>query len=97
MKMVIVKDNETKQELSCEFIRIDPDIFMAINEIFRHIKQSLNHLNKISVTLLRLEFKSDTIKSRTTKSIFKKNIVPLSTKLPDFTLHKNNGIILCQM
>ena len=35
----------------CEFIRIDPDkeesgTFKAINEIFRHIKQSSNRLTK---------------------------------------------------
>ena len=35
----------TEQELGCKFIRIDPDKedydnFRAINEIFRHIKQS---------------------------------------------------------
>ena len=37
------------QELGCKFIRIDPgkenfDIFRAINEIFRHIKQSTKQL-----------------------------------------------------
>ena len=40
-----------KQELGCDFIRIDPDkedfnIFKAINEIFGHIKQSSNQLAK---------------------------------------------------
>ena len=35
-----------EQELSCKFIRINPgkedfDIFKTINEIFRHIKQSI--------------------------------------------------------
>ena len=40
-----------EQELGCKFIRIDPDkedfdIFRAINEIFRHIKQSTKKINK---------------------------------------------------
>ena len=38
------------QEFGCKFIRIDPDkedfdIFRAINEIFRHIKQSAKKNN----------------------------------------------------
>ena len=41
----IKRQNAIEQELGCKFIRIDPgkecfDIFRAINEIFRHIKQS---------------------------------------------------------
>ena len=54
-----------EQELDCKFIIIDPDkkdfdIFRTINEIFRHIKQSTKQtlINKISMRLLRLEFKS---------------------------------------
>ena len=40
-----------EQELGCEFIRIDPDkedfdIFNAISEIFRHIKQLSNKLTR---------------------------------------------------
>ena len=38
-----------EQELGCEFIRFDPrkkDIFTAIKEIFKHIKQSSNQLTK---------------------------------------------------
>ena len=53
-----------EQELDCNFIRIDPDkeefdIFRAVNEIFRHIKKSTKKtlINKILMTLLRLEFK----------------------------------------
>ena len=45
----IKKQKAIEQELNCEFIRIDPgkidfDIFKAINEIFRHIKESSNQL-----------------------------------------------------
>ena len=54
-----------EQELDCKFITIDPDkkdfdIFRTINEIFRHIKQSTKQtlINKISMRLLRSEFKS---------------------------------------
>ena len=55
-----------KQELGCDFIRIDPD--KEDNEIFGHIKQSSNQLAKkipldtISVTLVRLELKSHNTK-----------------------------------
>ena len=38
-----------EQELGCEFIRFDPgkkDIFTAIKEIFKHIKQSSDQLTK---------------------------------------------------
>ena len=40
----INRQKAIEQELSCRFIRVDPDkedfdIFRAINEIFRHIKQ----------------------------------------------------------
>ena len=40
-----------QQALGCRFIRIDPDeekfdVFKAIYEIFRHIKQSSNQLTK---------------------------------------------------
>ena len=46
----------------CDFVRIDPDkedfnIFEAINEVFRHIKQLSNHLTRKSLIdniLLRL-------------------------------------------
>ena len=69
-----------EQELDCKYIRIDTDkedfdIFRAINEIFRHIKQSSKKtlINKISTRLLGLEFKSDnTIKSKAIKFIVKK-------------------------
>ena len=62
------------------FIRIDPDkedfdIFQAVNEIFRHIKQSAKKalINKNPRKLLRLELKSDNItKSKTVKYLVKK-------------------------
>ena len=46
------REKAIEQELGCEFIRIDPDkkdfdIFISINDIFRHIKQSSNQLTKI--------------------------------------------------
>ena len=71
-----------EQELGCKFIRIDPDtkdfdVFRAINEIFRHFKQSTKKtlISKISTRLLGLEFKSDSIiKLKATKCIVKKNI-----------------------
>ena len=45
----IKRQKGIEQKLSCKFIRIDPDkddfdIFRAINEIFRHIKQSTKKL-----------------------------------------------------
>ena len=60
------KSNRTTTWL--KFIRIDPDkenfdVFRAINEIFRNIKQATKKtlINKTSATLLRLEFKTDDI------------------------------------
>ena len=50
-------------------------MFQAINEIFRHIKQSTKktRINKILTRLLGSEFKSDNIlKSKAIKFIFKK-------------------------
>ena len=75
-----IKQKAIKQELSCKFIRINPDkedidIFRAINEIFRHIKQLTKRTlaSNISTRLLGLEFKSDNIiKSTATKFIVKK-------------------------
>ena len=51
------------------------DIFKDINEIFRRIKQSakITTINKISMRLLELEFKSNNIiKSKAMKFIVKK-------------------------
>ena len=71
------------QELGCKFIRVDPDkedldIFRAINEIFRHIKQSTKKtlINKISTRLLRLEFKSDNITKSKAINFIAKKILP---------------------
>ena len=76
------------QEFGCKFIRIDPDkedfdIFRALNQIVRQIKQSTKKtlISKISTRLLgfksEIEFKSDNIiKSKATKFILKK-ILPV--------------------
>ena len=77
-----------EQKLGSKFIRIDPDkeifdFFEAINEIFRPVKQSSNKLtkqstkktmiDKTSMRLLVLEFKSDnTLKAKDVKYIVKK-------------------------
>ena len=45
-----------KKKIGCKFIRIDRegfDIFKAINEIFRHIKQLSNKLTKTKCDRLR--------------------------------------------
>ena len=68
------------KKLARKFIRINPDkedfnIFRAITEIFRHIKESTEKplINKISTRLLELEFKSDNIiKSKAMKFFVKK-------------------------
>ena len=72
--------------MDCKFFRIDPDeedfdIFRAINQIFRHIKQSTKKtlVNKISVRLLGLEFKWDNIlKTKAMKFIVKKTCLIIS-------------------
>ena len=81
----IKRQKATEQELGCRFVRSDPEkedfeIFRAINEIFRHIKQSAKKTltNKIFTRLLGLEFKSDhIIRSKPIKFIVKK-------MLPDY-------------
>ena len=77
----IKKQKAIEQEPGCKFIKIDPDkedfdIFNDVNKIFRHIKKLLIQLskktliNKISLGLLRSEFKSDNaIISKTIKYI----------------------------
>ena len=62
----IKKQKTSEKELSCEFIRINPDknffnIFKAINEIYRHIKKPTKEslIDGLSKILLRL----DTIKT----------------------------------
>ena len=54
------------RKLGCKFIIIDPgkrylNIFRAINEVFRQIKQSTKKtlIDKIAIKLIELEFKSD--------------------------------------
>ena len=47
----IKRQKAIEQELGSKFVRIDPDkedfnIFKAVNEIFRHIKQLNNRLKK---------------------------------------------------
>ena len=78
------RQKETETELSCNFIRINPDeenfnIPKVNSKIFRHIKQSNKKLNKksliekISLRLLELEFKSNnSIKAKCLKWIFEK-------------------------
>ena len=90
-------------------IWIDPDkegfeIFKAIDEIFRYIKQTSNQLTKkgliakISMRLLKLEFKSDNIiKPKAMKYIVEKNIARLWVKSSYFTLYKSNGNVLSQL
>ena len=79
----IRRQKTIKEELGCEFIRIYPDeensnIFKAINEIHRHIKESIKKptkeslMNKLSNKLLRLEFKSNN--SIKTKCLISYNI-----------------------
>ena len=80
----IKKQKAIEQISGRKFIRIDPnkedfDIFKAINEIFMHIKQSSNWLtkktliDKYSMRLLGLEFKSDNaINLKVIKYIVKK-------------------------
>ena len=84
----IKRQKAKEQEFGCKFIRIDPDkedfdIFRALNQIFRQIKQSTKKtlISKISTRLLgfksEIEFKSDNIiKSKATKFILKK-ILPV--------------------
>ena len=89
------KAKTTEQELGFKFIRTDSDkeefdTFRAINEIFKHIKQStkITLIYKISPRLLRLEFKSDNvIKSKAIRFIAKKYILIMS----------NNGNLLRQI
>ena len=84
----IKRQKAIEQLLGCAFIRIDADkkvfdFFKAINQIFRHIKQSSNQLTKqstkksliekILMRLLTLEFESyNKLKSKAIKYIVKK-------------------------
>ena len=87
----IKRQKALEKELSCEFIRINPDeedfnIFKAINEIHRHIKKSTKKSSKkslmdaLSRKLLRLEFKSNnSIRTKCLKYVVKK-ILPTLQK-----------------
>ena len=77
------------------------DIFEAINEIFRHIKQSSNQLNKqstrkkmidkISMRLLGLEIKSDDpLKAKSIKYIVKM-ILPDYEESPLISLKQHHN------
>ena len=64
----IKRQKAIEQELGCKFVRIDQekedlDIFRVISQIFGHIKQSTKktQINKISMRLLGLDFKSDNL------------------------------------
>ena len=77
-----------EKELSCEFIRINPDekdfnIFKTKNEIFRHTKESIkistekatkkSLIDELSNKLLRSEFKeNNSIKTKCLKYVVKK-------------------------
>ena len=85
---VIKRPKIIEQELSCKFIRMDLDkeefdIFIAINETFRHIKQSTKKpiINKISARLLGLEFKSDEIIKSEAMKFIVKPIVSVARKI----------------
>ena len=84
----IERQKPLEKELDCKFIRINPykenfNVFKAINEIFRHIKESnkksteestkIYLVDEPSNKLLRLEFKSDnSIKTKCLKCVVKK-------------------------
>ena len=84
----IERQKPLEKELDCKFIRINPykenfNVFKAINEIFRHIKESnkksteestkIYLVDELLNKLLRLEFKSDnSIKTKCLKCVVKK-------------------------
>ena len=76
----IQRQKALEKELSCVFIRINPDekdfnIFKEINKIHRHIKKSSKEslIDNISKRLLELEFKSNhSIESKCLKWVIKK-------------------------
>ena len=74
----IKRQEVIKEKLDCKFIRINPDeehfnIFKAVNEILRHIKELTEKSTKKSVNkLLRLEFKKyNSIKAKCLKYVVK--------------------------
>ena len=78
IKYEMKRQKAIEQELCCQFIRIDPDkedfdIFRAIQETFRHIKQSTKKTLK---SLRQLGFKSDNVtRSKPIKFIIKKRLL----------------------
>ena len=74
--------SKQNKNLSCKFIRIDPDEgdfvnFRAINEIFRHIKQSTKKLIKrTSTRSLCLEFNSGNIVKLNALKFIAKKLLP---------------------
>ena len=80
----IQRQKAIENELNCRFIRIKPDeqnfnIFKAQNKIFRHIRKTNKKLNKktliekLSIRLLSLEFKSnDSVKTKCLRYVVKK-------------------------
>ena len=89
----IKKQKAIEKEVSCEFIRINPDekffnVFKVINEIYRHTIKSIKKLtekstkeyliDELSKRLLGLEFKkNNSIKSKALKHIVKNILLTL--------------------
>ena len=59
----VIKQEFGWKDIGIDLDKEDFDIFRAVNEIFRHIKQSYKKtlISRISTRLLGLEFKSDNI------------------------------------
>ena len=77
----IQRQQTLERELSCVFIRINPDAidFNIFKEIHRHIKKSSKKslIDKISKKLLELEFvKNHSIKSKCLKQIVEYFLLP---------------------
>ena len=77
----IQRQQTLERELSCVFIRINPDAidFNIFKEIHRHIKKSSKNslIDKISKKLLELEFvKNHSIKSKCLKQIVEYFLLP---------------------
>ena len=71
----VIKQEFGWKDIGIDLDKEDFDIFRAVNEIFRHIKQSYKKtlISRISTRLLGLEFKSDNIiKSKAMEFIFNK-------------------------
>ena len=89
----IKRQKAIEKEVSCEFIRINPDekffnVFKVINEIYRHTIKSIKKLtekstkeyliDELSKRLLGLEFKkNNSIKSKALKHIVKNILLTL--------------------